>query len=263
MKYQMLETKGVKGYAILSLLNGPELGAFFDSLLQLMPLELVPPVADETPTQKQCLALGITNAELEVVLEHVDILSDIIRKTQKTEETRRLAELDTQRDRLISFLFNVVDSRRFSPLEEEKAIAESLSIPIQPYRGMQKAADEQESALIRGLQTDLAKGDFPDQLEKFGLTQVLKELGEINEQYALITNERNQKRTEVKNIGTLKEIRPVLIKDFEYIVAMAQAKYMLEQTEEASKFIDDANMLLDRMQANYNTRRAQIKGAEK
>ena len=67
----------IRSDAVLAQLNSAEIANYFESFYVIMPRTKVPPVADETPTQEECLALGITNAELVMFNEHIKQLVDL------------------------------------------------------------------------------------------------------------------------------------------------------------------------------------------
>lgn len=246
----------VQKNSLLTQLNAAEFTSFFTSFYELMPRTKVPPVADETPTDEECPALGITNAELKEFKGYIDQLVDLNRVSRGSEETPEMVDNDLLRDKLVSYLISSISTKRQSPLSDEKAAAVSLYLLVKPYRGIQRSPNEQESILISGLLVDLAKESYPAKLETLGLTATIEKLKEINDLYIGLTAQRAAYQLSLRQYGTSKELREILLNEYEYIADMAQAKYMLESSEEATLFITELNALLDRTEANYNRRLA-------
>ena len=241
MKYLIIQKS-----CIFSRINAAEMYSFFESFLNLMPIP--------EGGQEGCPMLGIASAELETFKEHIALLADLVRVSRTCEESLEMPVVDEQRDQLLSYLINSISTKRRSPIPEEKAAATSLYFVVKPCRGMQRKPNEQVSTLINSLLYDLAKEEEPEKLELLGLTEAVAKLKEVNDRYTELAARRISFWSSLKQQGTVREIRETLQRDYDYITCMAQAKYMIDRSDEATRFIERLNALIERTKTNYKRR---------
>lgn len=241
-----MEFLKIQTHSLFTHINAAELLSFLESLLDFMPIT--------NGEREECPALGITSADLERFKEHIALLTDLVRVNRSYMETRKMLALDKRRDQLVIYLLSSLSTRRRSPISEEKAAATSLYILAEPYRGMQQKPYMQVSALINALLLDLGKEDGPEKLEQLGLTETVTQLKETNDRYTELAARRISFWSSLKQQGTVREIRETLQRDYDYITCMAQAKYMIDRSDEATRFIERLNALIERTKTNYKRR---------
>lgn len=231
-----------------------EVANFYEQVLALLPVKLMPPVADETPTQYECQELGISNYMLETAYEVRDRMNNFVQQQVRKIETAPLQEQESVRDYYVGKLFNLLSVEGKSPVGELKEAARVLKVVAEPYKGMQRLPDNQETAQIRGLLMDLRKKEYEAHVETLGLSDLLSKLEEANEAFVSLAADRSASRLARKEQGTSKDVRLEVEKMYDNLTMLAQAKAVLEPTPEATAFIRALNNLIDETNAAYNLR---------
>ena len=95
--------------------------------------------------------LGIEQADYDEFLADLGIIDQLVKQSRASEITAQLEELDTQRDSLLTYIFDTVNNATRLPIDAMKQAATSLQLVIKPYTGIQRIATQQETAQISGL----------------------------------------------------------------------------------------------------------------
>ena len=116
----------------------------------------------------------------------IDVEGQINRESQASLDTQRMQKADEARDRLLSYLFGMIRTNRFSPEAAEAAAADELEIVIRPYYSIQRIDVDQESAAIDGLLIDLREAKNTPFLTTLRLTAILPKLEAANADFRKI-----------------------------------------------------------------------------
>ena len=155
----------------------------------------------------------------------IDVEGQINRESQASLDTQRMQKADEARDRLLSYLFGMIRTNRFSPEAAEAAAADELEIVIRPYYGIQKIDVDQESAAIDGLLIDLREAKNTPFLTTLRLTAILPKLEAANADFRKIYKTRTSARADDKELPSAKAARAKTDAVFDRIVFILQAAY--------------------------------------
>lgn len=198
-------------------------------------------------------ALGITGEEKDALKEDMDLLTDLVSQSRISDETAAMQDLDKRRGDFVVYLTTTISQARKSPIATQSAIAQSLYNVIKPYIGISRLANQQETAQIQGLLTDLAKETNAANIASLGLADVVEALREANDEYARLTSQRTSTKA-----ATSKEdsatVRARLDDRYDDITTMAFVQSVANPSEEATLFINEMNALIAETTALYNQR---------
>ena len=199
----------------------------------------------------------------------IDVEGQINRESQASLDTQRMQKADEARDRLLSYLFGMIRTNRFSPeaAEAAAAAADELEIVIRPYYGIQKIDVDQESAAIDGLLIDLREAKNTPFLTTLRLTAILPKLEAANADFRKIYKTRTSARADDKELPSAKAARAKTDAVFDRIVFILQAAYYsgaspIERTLIAS-IVKQINQRTQEIFDKYNQSLAKKKAAKK
>lgn len=198
-------------------------------------------------------ALGITGEEQDALKADLDLLTDLVSQSRISDETASMQDLDKRRGDLVVYLTTTISQARKSPIATQGAIAQSLYNVIKPYIGIARLANQQETAQIQGLLTDLAKEANATNIAALGLTEVVDALREANDEYARLTSQRTSAKA-----AAMKEdsatVRARLDERYDDITTMAFVQSVANPSDEATLFVNEMNALIAETTALYNQR---------
>ena len=151
----------------------------------------------ESPDEISLLAnapLGITDAQKAAFEKELALMTDLVNQSRISDETALLLDLDKRRDDLVVYLTTTVSQMRKSPIEAQRAAAQTVYNIIKPYIGIYKSANQQETAQIQGLLLDLDKEGVPALIQTLGLKEIQDSLRAANDEYAKLTAQRTGNR---------------------------------------------------------------------
>ena len=189
----------------------------------------------------------------------IDVEGQINRESQASLDTQRMQKADEARDRLLSYLFGMIRTNRFSPEAAEAAAADELEIVIRPYYGIQKIDVDQESAAIDGLLIDLREAKNTPFLTTLRLTAILPKLEAANADFRKIYKTRTSARADDKELPSAKAARAKTDAVFDRIVFILQAAYY----SGASPIVKQINQRTQEIFDKYNQSLAKKKAAKK
>lgn len=238
----------------LTKLNNAEYENFMSRLRGLFP-----PVGLDRPDEISLFSaenvLGITDAQLSAFDSDLALLVDLVNQSRISDETAEMLAVDKQRDDLVVYTTSSVTQQTKSPLPAQKAAAQTVYNVIKPYIGIYKSANQQETAQIQGLLTDLAKPGMSEHVKTLGLTEVLESLRAVNDQYAALTAQRtNNKAASIKENSTVVRRRIDVL--YDDMTTIAFVRSVATPTAETATFISRLNSLIDETTALYNQRMA-------
>ena len=206
--------------------------------------------------------LGITDAQLSAFDTDLALLVDLVNQSRISDETAQMLDVDKQRDDLVVYTTSSISQMTKSPLPAQRSAAQTVYNIIKPYIGIYKSANQQETAQIEGLLTDLAKPGIPEHIKTLGLTDVIAALREANTQYASLTAQRtNNKAAAIKENSAVVRLR--LDSLYDDMTTMAFVQSVANPTAETAAFVNNLNALIDETLALHNQRIAIAKASKK
>ena len=203
--------------------------------------------------------LGIEQADYDEFLADLGIIEQLVKQSRASEITAQLEELDTQRDSLLTYIFDTVNNATRLPIEAMKRAATSLQMVIKPYAGIQRTAMQQETAQINGLLLDLA-GNMAANVTTLGLDDMVAQLKQANDSYAALTDERTQAGATNK-LENSKTVRARMDNAYTTLCHIAFANSVVNPSEQTAAFVRDLNATIGEVKTRYNQRRAQAAGS--
>lgn len=206
--------------------------------------------------------LGVTDEDFAALETNINKMKDLIAQSQISEETAFLTKIDKYRDDLLVYLMAEINNKRKSPIENIKEDALPLYNTTKLYVGSQKAADQKETQLIKGLIFDLKKPENAYRVTALGLDEIVSQLDFRNTQYEEFTESRTESQAEHK-IDNSKTVRAENDPLYDYITTKAFITSVATPSEEASKFITKLNATIEETETRYNQRKAAAKAHKK
>ncbi len=206
--------------------------------------------------------LGITDAQKTAFERELALMTDLVSQSRISDETAQLLDLDKRRDDLLVYLTTTVSQMRKSPIEAQRAAAQTVYNIIKPYIGIYQSANQQETAQIQGLLLDLDKEGTPALIQTLGLKEVQESLRAANDEYARLTAQRtaNKAASIMEASATVRSRMDDLYDD---MTTIAFVRSISAPTAETSRFVSELNALIDETTALYNQRIGAAKAAAK
>lgn len=205
--------------------------------------------------------LGITPGQLAAFDADFALIVDLVNQSRVSDETEQMLNVDKWRDELVVFFTSMIALMATSPLPEQRSAATTIKNRIKSYVGIYKSANQQETAEIDGLLTDLAKPGMPELIETLGLTKLVTDLRAANTEYATLTAQRTNNKA-----ATIKENSAVVRKRmddlYDEMTTIAFVTSVAAPTEATATFVKNLNALIAETSALYNQRMAAARAAK-
>ena len=244
----------------LSRLNNAEYASFISRFMGYLPL------AEETTDENIPDELDLDDPELgapalaipaEIVSQMKTLLSqlmDLTKQTRSSVETKKMNDLEKQRDAIATFITNRVYRSSTLPMEAEKEAGELLYNTLNPYLGMPELPLNQETITIKGLLKDLRKEEFAEAVVTLGVVNYMNELERVNNAYEELSVQRTSNNALQRASAKSRELRTEMNGLYTDMTDLAFASNVLNPSEESAAFIRDVNNLIAETQATRNLR---------
>ncbi len=207
-------------------------------------------------------SLGIASADFEAFERNVQVMTDIVVQTRAVAETEQLAALDSQRDALLTFIFDTVRTAVNFPVLTQRDAAVEMGLIVAPYVGMQRHPLRQETQEIDALLMDIAKLEDASSVTVLALDAAFASLAEINEQFRKLDATRSQKEADNNTLDEARSFRRTINKQYDDLTTVAFANSIVNPSEATQTFVAMLNKHIDEARALYNQRIAQAKRNE-
>lgn len=197
---------------------------------------------------------------------YVAELIDRSKPTLATGKTQDLADADAKRDNIVPCIWHTAEAGTWSPIESVKNAARVLLPVVNPYKGIQTAADDAETALIDGLLKDLRKDEYTVHVQALHLSEVLEALEEANNAYRQLKEERTNQRLLNAKGETTKVVRQQTDQVYQRICELIYASELICAVPDDQTLIrgiiNEFNAIIDEFNASANMSKGQ-KGEDK
>ena len=186
--------------------------------------------------------------------------TELNRESRVSAVTGELAEIDAERDGLVSYLLNTISAAAAAPLATVKAAGVALEAVTRPYKKIQTAANDAETNLIDGLLNDLRKSENSPHVLTLNLSDGLSALDDANRRFVKAQTERTA--TRVANQRTaMKEVRLQTDAVYQRICDLVYASELLcavpEDLPVIEALIKDINGIVFEYKTSYNQSQGQ------
>lgn len=199
-------------------------------------------------------ALYITQDVMDDVKADIEKMVELNKQSRSRIATKKLTELDQQRDRLAAYISSVVARAAELPDEEDRELGMALYNDLKVYAGIGKMPQNDETVTIRGMINDIRKPQHATAVATFGIEKYVNQLEEVNESYAQMALQRSMEISETKLQEKNKELRARLGSLYDAMLAHAFAANLLHGTDDTERFIHDWNSFVEEIKANRNLR---------
>lgn len=203
-------------------------------------------------------ALGIAAADLAAYTASLATMNDIVAQSRTSDLTAEMSETDKELDALIVYLMSSIRTAKGSPLAAQKTAGTSLYNVTKPYTGCQNLPNQQETAAVTGLITDLRKTENAAHVSALGLTEVVAGMETTNQRYAVLTAERTSEKA-ASQLDETKVVRALMDGLYDTMTTLAFVQSVSKPTDITAGFITNVNALIDEVNGLYNQRTAQAK----
>ena len=252
-------------------LNGAEYRNFFERFLSLTKRtvsdESDPPIEPEPENPDVVSAdvedpLGIPTELRTAAYEKLAALTDLVNESKGSLTTETLDVEDKTRENGVSYLFDTVKQNLRSPFAPQMEAAKQLNFALKGYYDFARKPNQQQTALIDGMGTDLAKPGMDAYLEALHLTETMGVIVEANNRYKALLNQRTYEAPAVKT-AKIKELRLEMDDLYDEMTTYAFAMSVLHPNDTNTAFITDLNKLITEVMNLYNQRIAQAQAAKR
>lgn len=188
------------------------------------------------------------------LVDAVNAMSDATQESTAKQETLDLQAIIADRDRIMQWIVRKTLDYKLLPLATEQEAALKLQTITKPYAGFYSEPIGQRAALAKGFVTDYRKPENAEYITTLGYEPYLAELEELNDKYSQLTDEKSEKRTEKTNSETTEELTERVENIVKIVNAYANATVVLDPNENAQKFINEVNNLIEEIRIARNRR---------
>lgn len=128
-------------------------------------------------------------------------------QTRGFADTKELADLDAERDRLFRLISLTIQSKELSLDEAEAEAGTKLAYVLKPYKGAASKADAENTALVSDLVKKLQAADYSRYVETLKLTSAVEKLKTTNETFDTLYSHRAGEKREKSVTDKLEDAR--------------------------------------------------------
>lgn len=225
-------------------------------------MKLMPTGPDsESPDEISLLAetdgvpkLNITGGQVGRMNELIAQLTEITMRPSAADETPEMRQVEAERDTAGNYVVRRVVEYAKLPLAAEREAARKMEPAFRSYRDFASLPVAQETEVINGMLTDLAKPEFAEQVATLQLAPYIAELRRLNERYAELSAARDKagaaRSADVTAERLTREAQDLL----DDMCALANASSLLQPSAEAATFIREATYLFAQVRTAYKQR---------
>lgn len=241
----IIDVKSVK----LNQLNNDEYAHFMKSVANLI----------QNATLEK---LSLEENDFEEFQNKLELLTDVVRQTRSSAETKKIVDLDKQRTKMLSFLLSSIKIGRNNIDEVNKESSVLLYNDIKNYYGIQTLPSRQKSNAIDGLLKDLSKSKNVLHINRLRLSEVIIELNKCNQEHQRLVEGRAESQF-VNVLPNAKRMRDELNEMYKYFVTCAFASNVVKSSLESLNFIGLLNKLIEDTMGANKQRLSQVSSVKK
>ena len=203
--------------------------------------------------------LALNLEQLKAIIEKLETtvtaFTDAMRQPVASVISRRLAELDPERDRMLTELFRNVKNSLQSHDSEVRNAADYVDVELRLYGNPANRTMDEQTRVMDKMLRDLLADDMVVHFEKLPIAHTLvKALLELNNQFS---EEFNQRLTERESIivGLTEQNRRASDEAIREMVDVLNAYAIIAPSEELSAAMVSINAILDDARVTFRNRR--------
>lgn len=174
--------------------------------------------------------------------ECIDREAECVNRVTKSATTDQLVAKDTERDKTIQFTYSMNNSYLVCPDPVLQAAARTVDAVLRAYDKLCAKAYAEETALIDGLLTDLAKPEVSAALQTLHLDTYVAQMKTQNDEYKALDASRIDEYAARVKTDTSKA-RKATDTTLDLVIQRVNAYAVLEPTDAINGFIDTVNQI--------------------
>ena len=188
--------------------------------------------------------LAITEDLLTEMRKKIDNLTEASHQSRVNQSSDSIEGLDKLRSNLLSYLVIEFKNSRKSGVHNEAVAAGALYKEFKNYTSTHNTPKRQKSQIIDSFLKDIDKPENLVNIDILRLAESVKKLKDTNKRYQEMVAGRSEEELNRPRINVRKE-RKELRDLYLYLIAHAEAKNIVEPSDEAAAFITKTNKLID------------------
>lgn len=221
----------------LEKLNSAEYAQFIERVINL--------VTKATPEK-----LFIEEDLVTALQKKLETLTEIIGQSYASQETKKLADTDKERNKLAVFLLSSFRLERNNIDEKRKESATILHDLSKHYKGLQYLPVRQKTQFISAMLNDLTKSENKAHINVLGLSKTVNALETKNQEYQKLSEGRSESQL-ANTFVSFKQIKKETNALYRDLIKYAFAGNLLHESPESLNFVNLINKLItDTMNAN-------------
>ena len=194
--------------------------------------------------------LGLTVDVMNTWKAGIDTEGDLSLEPTADLNTKLMAEKDAERDKLVTFILNVVHAYTQSPDAAEAKAAAQLEVATNRYKGIQRESAARETAHISGLVMDLKKTENAPLVTTLRLTAAVGLLETANADFDKARAARTT--TRANNVPVASEARAKTDAAYERIIILMKAAFISGATPVDRELIASVVKLMNKRMDEVN-----------
>lgn len=180
----------------------------------------------------------------------LETLTEIIGQTYASQETKKLADIDKERNKLAVFLLSSFRLEKNNIEENRKESATILYDVSKNYKGLQYLPVRQKTQFISAMLNDLMKRENNTHIDVLGLSKTVTALEAKNQEYQKLSEGRSESQL-ANTFVSFKQIKKETNAIYRDLTKYAFAGNLLHESPESLNFMNLMNKLItDTMNAN-------------
>lgn len=191
----------------------------------------------------------------------INLEIDINAEIAANAETKEMNETDVIRDGQVVYLFEDIRNQCRSPFPEKKDAANKLVLYVDAFNGVQKEANDVETARLKSLISDLRNETNAPLCSILGLDELINLLETTNNKYETLKATRTTSRTDSKLPKSI-EVRKQTDDVYNKVCKIIEVAYLISDSDDDKKtilaLISEMNQYIGETKTSYNQMQAAI-----
>jgi hypothetical protein len=194
----------------------------------------------------------------------------VFKRNLVLEETKGICRKNKMRGNDFRFLLKAVAYAADLPEADQRAAAERLHDLLQNYKGADKKAQAENTALFTHLLHDLEKPENAAAIDRLGLSALVERLGENNRAVEMLYDQRSETLNAMREEGNMVSERRRVDRSYAALVNAINALYAVNEYDEGDEslrevlevFIDGINARIEQTRLVFSRRTGRYQTTE-
>ncbi len=228
----------------LKRLNNVEFLYYMNEVANLLPVD----------EDGSAMKIGLPKEFVDKFRQETLLMLDSVRQSRSAVETPLLAEVDTRRVNLLSYIIRRVEVARKSPVKAEREAGGTLYLVTKEFEKVIYKTVNEKTADIEALTERLQGEKYAGEVSALGLLPHIVKLEEENAEYLRLAMQRLESARK-NHVEPSASIRSRLTELYEDLAMLGVAYNIIFPTEESDNFIRLVNNKIANVRLSYKRRK--------